>query len=103
MISMILYEQGYSEYFAICYLQISYRCKFKLTFTYNFKADKATDHQLLCVSFTLFQMNSLNSLNHMQQVNVKVGVLYPVQQPGSYWDRSSGHLLESNPHRGDSP
>ena len=26
---------------------------------------------------------------HYDKVKVKVGVLRPVQQPGSYWDRSS--------------
>ena len=26
---------------------------------------------------------------HAYKVKVKVGVLRPVQQPGSYWDRSS--------------
>ena len=35
---------------------------------------------------------------------VKVGVLSPVQQPGSYWQRSSAEsLVEVEPtHRGDS-
>ena len=29
------------------------------------------------------------SLTNRMKVKVKVGVLRPVQQPGSYWDRSS--------------
>ena len=31
----------------------------------------------------------VNAPNVMDRTKVKVGVLRPVQQPGSYWDRSS--------------
>ena len=39
---------------------------------------------LLCV-----QIVSHGKKKHCNYVKVKVGVLRPVQQPGSYWDRSS--------------
>ena len=38
--------------------------------------------------FTQFLTNGSN-IKMSQSQRVKVGVLRPVQQPGSYWDRSS--------------
>ena len=34
-------------------------------------------------------MSTLWNIHVNKEIKVKVGVLSPVQQPGSYWDRSS--------------
>ena len=40
---------------------------------------------------------------NLKKVKVKVGVLHPINQPGSYWDRfSTLSLVCLEPHRGDS-
>ena len=37
----------------------------------------------------VFSSYGLKDMHTLLKVKVKVGVLRPVQQPGSYWDRSS--------------
>ena len=34
-------------------------------------------------------LRDIFDIAHYNSIKVKVGVLRPVQQPGSYWDRSS--------------
>ena len=47
------------------------------------------DNKLFKINPTVGEFYVWTGLSHRDKVGVKVGVLRPVQQPGSYWDRSS--------------